>query len=188
MGSNDWVRAQRASFNIADENQDGELNGTEFFNFLHPEESKNPKLLHHLAREDLRDRDVNKDGKLSFKEFSATLWHDIKPSAEVDDDGKQQDPPDEDQDVVNKRAKSRFKELDMDHNGFLDSSEMIVTVPILHPSEKTYARQQAGYAFGAADENHDGKLSLTEMQTNSHVFYAAVEEDGGYSVRDEFKK
>lgn len=48
-----WVANTKKTFLLADENGDGHLNSTEFYFFLHPEESNNQKLLENLRHEDI---------------------------------------------------------------------------------------------------------------------------------------
>lgn len=43
--------------------------------FLHPEDSDNPKLLQFVREEEIRERDSDEDGKLSFPEFLGDMYH-----------------------------------------------------------------------------------------------------------------
>eukprot|EP00976_Prorocentrum_cordatum_P031809 646912-Prorocentrum_minimum.AAC.2 len=94
--------------------------------FLHPEESEEPKVSNYLLKEAVRDRDSDKDGKLTFTEFKANLWHEIKPWD--DDDEKEeaedwhhdyremvQSPEETEKDTEN--AKKKFEELDTNKDG-----------------------------------------------------------------------
>ncbi|KAJ4718792.1 Calcium-binding EF hand family protein [Melia azedarach] len=51
-------------FNASDADGDGILNIKEFNDFLHPAKSKNPKLLLWLCKEEVKERDTDRDGKM----------------------------------------------------------------------------------------------------------------------------
>lgn len=54
-------------FEAADANHDGQLNRQEFVHFISPEE--HPDMLPIILNQTLRDKDVDKDGMISFQEF-----------------------------------------------------------------------------------------------------------------------
>lgn len=54
-------------FEAADQNHDGSLNAQEFVAFLSPEEFAH--MLPIILEQTLRDKDINKDGKIDFQEF-----------------------------------------------------------------------------------------------------------------------
>ncbi|KAH6831381.1 Calcium-binding EF hand family protein [Perilla frutescens var. hirtella] len=171
-------------FNASDIDGDGRLNITEFNDFLHPSDTKNPKLLLWLCKEEIRERDSDKDGKVNFKEF----YHGIFDLVRAYNQGGHHDYSHESADEA--PAKTLFDELDKDGDGYLSDSELLPIIGKLHPSERYYAKQQSEYIMLQADTDQDGRLTLTEMIENPYVFYSAVfddEEDEDYDYHDEFR-
>lgn len=170
-----WWREEH--FNASDVDGDGLLNKTEFNDFLHPADSVNPKLIHWLCQEEIRERDKDKDGKLSFQEYFHGLFDSIR---NYDDDHNQSD--------SDAPAKKLFAQLDLNNDGFLTVDEIQPVIGNLHPSERFYAKQQAEYVLQQADSDNDGRLSLQEMIEHPYVFYNSIfddSEDEGY--HDEFR-
>ncbi|XP_042008534.1 calumenin-like [Salvia splendens] len=172
-------------FNASDADGDGELNITEFNDFLHPSDTTNPKLLEWLCKEEIRERDTDKDGKISFKEF----YHGIYDLIRSHDEGVHDlshEPAEE------APAKLLFSQLDKNGDGFLSHEELLPVIQKIHPSELYYAKQQSEYIMQQADTDNDGRLSLLEMVENPYVFYSAVfdedeDEDEDYDYHDEFR-
>ncbi|RWR78091.1 calumenin [Cinnamomum micranthum f. kanehirae] len=170
-------------FYSADEDGDGRLNQTEFNNFLHPVDSKNPKLLRWLSREEIRERDTDRDGKLGFKEFFHGLFDLLRDYEEVGHNTSH-----ESDDMMEAPAKKLFAELDKDNDGYLSEGELLLVIDKIHPSERYYAKQQADYVISQADTNKDGRLSLEEMIENPYVFYTAIfTDEDDYQYHDEFR-
>ncbi|EFJ20472.1 hypothetical protein SELMODRAFT_443827 [Selaginella moellendorffii] len=169
-------------FDMADANGDGFLNHTEFNDFLHPEDSRNPKLHHWLRREQIRESDHDKDGKLSLDEFDHV--YDVLRYYGEDLSHLHQG-----HDVTDRRDK--FKELDRNMDGFLTEDELEPIMGKLHPGESFYARQQAEYLVQQADENKDGVLTLHEMLEHPYVFYSTAftpqDSHEEYQDHDEFR-
>ncbi|WCJ38989.1 Calcium-binding EF hand family protein [Euphorbia peplus] len=172
-------------FNASDENGDGLLNVTEFNDFLHPADSKNPKLLQWLCKEEVRERDTDKDGKVNFKEFFHGLFDLVRT---YNEDGHNDTHLSDDH--MEAPAKVLFSQLDKDGDGYLTYTELLPIIGKLHPSERYYAKQQADYIIQQADTDKDGKLSLIEMIENPYVFYSAIfseDDDADYDFHDEFR-
>ncbi|KAJ4832283.1 hypothetical protein Tsubulata_012231 [Turnera subulata] len=172
-------------FNASDADGDGLLNITEFNDFLHPADSKNPKLLLWLAQEEVRERDTDKDGKVSFKEFFHGIFDLVRNYDE--DVGHNASHVNDDVEVP---AKVLFAQLDKDGDGYLSDEEILQIIEKIHPSERYYAKQQADYIITQADTNKDGRLSLEEMIENPYVFYSAIfseDEEDDYDMHDEFR-
>jgi len=196
----EWVRSTRNTFKLADEDNDEYLTQAEFFNFLHPEETGTEKVLDHLLVEAIRDRDNDKDGKLTFDEFKENLWHEVKPWDEEDDDEDRwrdhvdhdyHEPPEETPEQQTKdseSAKKKFDELDVNKDGHLEPSELRSELKTLHPGEKDFAERQADHMIEQADNDKDGKLTLEEMVENPYVFYSAVGDDEDSYYHDEFRR
>ncbi|KAG6501891.1 calumenin-like [Zingiber officinale] len=173
---------QEEHFNASDVDYDGLLNLTEFNDFLHPADSSNPKVIHWLAKEEIRERDKDKDGKLSFQEYFNGLFQSIRRSDDVHSFTL------ESETSAEVAAKMLFSQLDSDNDGYLSKDELLPVIGDLHPSERYYAKQQAEYAITEADTDKDGYLSMKEMIENPYVFYTAVyTEDNHYDFHDEFR-
>ncbi|KAL6187291.1 hypothetical protein ACLB2K_038691 [Fragaria x ananassa] len=172
-------------FNASDADGDGLLNITEFNDFLHPADSKNPKLLQWLCKEEVRERDTDKDGKVNFKEFFHGLFDLVRNYDEEDHNATHQS-----DDLMEAPAKILFAQLDKDGDGYLSDAELLPIIGKIHPSEHYYAKQQADYIISQADTDKDGRLSLSEMIENPYVFYSAIfndDEDEDYGFHDEFR-
>ncbi|KAF6153356.1 hypothetical protein GIB67_003546 [Kingdonia uniflora] len=171
-------------FNASDADGDGLLNRTEFNDFLHPADSNNPRLRQWLCKEEIRERDTDKDGKLNFKEF----FHGLFDMVRNYEDESHNSSLHSDDDAMEAPAKKLFAQLDQDGDGYLSDEELLLIIEKLHPSERYYAKQQADYIISQADANKDGRLTLTEMIDSPYIFYSAIfsdEEDDEY--HDEFR-
>ncbi|PKA57262.1 Calmodulin-like protein 8 [Apostasia shenzhenica] len=168
-------------FNASDIDGDGLLNKTEFNDFLHPSDSSNPRLIKWLCHEEIRERDKDKDGMLSFQEFFNGLFDSLSSFDGVYNRSDTSD---------GAPAKQLFNDLDKDNNGFLTAEELMSVIGNLHPSERYYAKQQAEYVLSQADADKDGRLSLNEMIEHPYVFYSAIfsdDDDNGFDFHDEFR-
>ncbi|CAA0814789.1 Calcium-binding EF hand family protein [Striga hermonthica] len=171
-------------FNASDADGDGFLNITEFNDFLHPADTNSPKLLHWLCKEEIRERDSNKDGKVDFHEFFHGLFDLVRNYDEVDHNSSHGF-----DESVEAPAKTLFNQLDKDGDGFLSDVELLPIIEKIHPSEQYYAKQQMEYIMEQADVDKDGRLTLTEMIDNPYVFYSAVfdEDEEDDFDHDEFR-
>ncbi|KAB1212452.1 Reticulocalbin-2 [Morella rubra] len=172
-------------FNASDADGDGLLNIKEFNDFLHPADTKNPKLLQWLCKEEVRERDTDKDGKVNFKEFFHGLFDMVR---NYDEEGH--NTSHEFHDSTEGPARTLFAQLDKDGDRYLSDIELLPVIGKLHPSERYYAKQQADYILSQADANKDGRLSLTEMVENPYVFYSAIfndEDEEDYDFHEEFR-
>ncbi|KAK2635813.1 hypothetical protein Ddye_030605 [Dipteronia dyeriana] len=172
-------------FNASDADGNGLLNITEFNDFLHPADSKNPKLLLWLCKEEVRERDSDKDGKVNFKEFFHGLFDLVRNyDDEVHNSSHLSD------DSMDAPARQLFAQLDKDGDGYLSDVELLPIIGKLHPSERYYAKQQTDYIISQADTDKDGRLTLTEMIENPYVFYSAIfndDDEEDYEYHDEFR-
>lgn len=173
-------------FNASDVNGDGLLNITEFNDFLHPSDSKSPKLLHWLCKEEVRERDTDRDGKVNFDEFFHGLFDLVRNYDEEDHNSSHPS-----HDSLESPARHLFSQLDKDGDRLLSEEELLPIIGKIHPSERYYAKQQADYIISQADSDKDGRLSLLEMIENPYVFYSAIfsedEDDDDYEYHDEFR-
>ncbi|KAI3713982.1 hypothetical protein L1987_72571 [Smallanthus sonchifolius] len=173
-------------FNASDSDGDGFLNITEFNDFQHPADTKNPRLLQWLCKEEVRERDTDKDGHLNFKEF----FHGLFDMVRNYDEDAHNSSSHESTDSLESPARSFFAQLDKDGDGYLSDVELLPILGKLHPSERYYAKQQADYIISQADTDNDGRLSLTEMIDSPYVFYSAIfneDEDEDYEYHEEFR-
>lgn len=171
-------------FKASDADGDGFLNKTEFNDFLHPADSSNPNLLRWLCKEEVRERDTDRDGKLNFKEFFHGLFDLVR---NYDHEGYNYK-NDEPENSMEEPAKPLFAQLDKDGDGYLSEEEVLQIIGKLHPSERYYAKQQADYIISQADTDKDGRLSLTEMIESPYVFYSSIfNEDEESEYHDEFR-
>lgn len=171
-------------FNASDVDGDGLLNLTEFNDFLHPADSKNPKLLHWLCEEEIRERDSDKDGKINFNEFFHGLFDMVRSYDENHNSSHHSE------DSRDGSARNLFAVLDKDNDGHLSDEELLPIIGKIHPSEHYYAKQQAEYIIQQADADKDGRLTLTEMIDHPYVFYSAIfneDDEDDYDFHDEFR-
>ncbi|KAI3694059.1 hypothetical protein L1987_77018 [Smallanthus sonchifolius] len=172
-------------FNASDADEDGFLNITEFNDFQHPADTKNPRLLQWLCKEEVRERDTDRDGKVNFKEFFHGLFDLVRNYDEESHNSSH-----ESTDSLESPARNFFSQLDKDGDGYLSDVELLPIIGKLHPSERYYAKQQADYIISQADTDKDGRLSLTEMIDSPYVFYSAIfneDEDEDEDYHDEFR-
>ncbi|KAJ0985479.1 hypothetical protein J5N97_003835 [Dioscorea zingiberensis] len=154
-GSTWW---KEEHFNASDVDGNGVLNLTEFNDFLHPADSSSPKLIYWLCKEEIRERDKDKDGKLNFQEYFNGLFDSIRNYEEVYNQS----------DALEAPANKLFKELDKDNDGFLSVEELVPVIGNLHPSERYYAKQQADYVISQADADKDGQLMTITMSSANY--------------------
>eukprot|EP01018_Ginkgo_biloba_P033736 Gb_04968 [translate_table: standard] len=179
-GEAGWWKEQ---FECADEDGDGALNHTELNNFLHPEDSKNEKLLRWMCKEKIRERDEDKDGKLDFAEFDNGAYEIIKQYDEYEHNSEHSP-----EHVPS--SHERFAELDKNKDGFLTEDELEPILHKLHPGEISYARYQAQYLMYQADANKDNRLTLEEMLEHPYTFYNTAygdDDDDDDYTHDEFR-
>ncbi|KAA8541446.1 hypothetical protein F0562_025409 [Nyssa sinensis] len=171
-------------FNASDADGDSLLNITEFNDFLHPADSNNPKLLQWLCKEEIRERDTDKDGKVNFKEFFHGLFDFVRNYDEESHNSTH-----DTDDSMEAPARKLFAQLDTDGDGYLSHPELLPIIGKLHPSERYYAKQQADYIISQADTDKDGRLTLIEMIESPYVFYSAIfnEDEEDYEYHDEFR-
>ncbi|CAJ2663481.1 unnamed protein product [Trifolium pratense] len=156
-------------FNASDADGNGLLNFAEFNDFLHPADSNNPKLRQWLCKAEIRERDMDRDGKVNFKEF----FHGLFDLVRNYDEESYYDSSHSD-DSMDASAIVLFAQLDKDGDGYLSDIELLPIIGKLHPSGHYYAKQQAEYLISQAEVDKDGHLTLTEMIENPYVFYSAI--------------
>ncbi|WOL05393.1 calumenin-B [Canna indica] len=180
-GKPGWWKEQ---FSNADLDGNGSLNSSELNNFLHPEDSLNPKVMRWLLQEKLRELDEDKDGKLSFKEFNDKSDTIYRTFPEYEDHIQHQLP----------NVKEEFKKLDINKDNYLRAEELRPLLRQLYPGELSHSTHFAKYLMDKADENKDGKLTLEEMLQQQYAFYSTVyeeqyiDDDDYYDFHDELRR
>jgi len=175
-GKGGWWKEQ---FLNADKDGSGSLDSTEFRDFLHPEDSRNPAIQLWLQKEKLREMDQNEDGKLSFVEFRDRLDGIYLSFASSETDGADDSKHHQDY------AKRKFGELDVNKDKVLTAEELKPIIHHLQPGEFSYAMHFTKYLMHEADDDRDGKLTLKEMLNHHQAFYSAVFEEGPFDDYDD---
>ncbi|KAJ0963824.1 hypothetical protein J5N97_028946 [Dioscorea zingiberensis] len=169
-----WWKEQ---FVNADGDGNGSLNKTEFNHFLHPEDSREPKIERWMLKEKMREMDRDKDGKISLEEF-----RDRSNGININYPSFDKEPSDHNLSI----AEKQFAELDVNQDGYLSAEELKPISIHLWPGELWHATLFTKYLMHAADDDKDGKLTLEEMLNHHHAFYTTVMEES-YSDDDEYE-
>merc|ERR1740121_1764335 len=108
LANKEEIAARKAQetekFKVADRNEDGKLDVSEVPSLFYPETDEG--VLAITTRTTMNQKDLDKDGKLSIKEF----WEGSSvPGEELD---------------ITEDERKDFAILDMDHDGLLDLSEL----------------------------------------------------------------
>lgn len=156
-------------FNASDVDGDGLLNLSEFNDFLHPADSNNPKLQQWLCKEEVWERDMDRDGKVSFREFFYGLYDLVSNY-----DEKSHNDSHHSDHSMDASAKVLFSQLDKDFDGYLSDIELLPIIGKVHPSGHYYATKQAEYLMSQAEVDNDGRLNLTEMIDNAYTLFVSI--------------
>lgn len=123
------------------------------------------------------ERDQDGDGKLSWREFTQSLWVDLIEWDGEEEKGlwrrgvKREWEEPEFPGEPGQKARNAFKGLDTNQDGFIDEVEMRKVTGQLHPREADLAREEAEHLMKEADADGDGELSLQEMLDHNYAFY-----------------
>lgn len=143
-------------FEAADTDKDGFLSMDEHVKFHSPEE--HPEMLPLILTQTLRDKDLNRDGRIDFQEF-------------VGDQAKNHDK----QWLM--AEKDKFdNEFDKDSDGSLNHNEILSWIV---PSNEEVAAEEVDHLFVATDEDHDDRLSHAEVIEKYDVFVGSEATDYG---------
>ncbi|URE20842.1 calcium-binding EF hand family protein [Musa troglodytarum] len=99
--------------------------------------ASNPKLIHRLPKEEIRERDKDKDGKLNSREYFNGLLDLIKRYDDVYNFTHESDTS------AKAPATKLISQLDHSNNGNLSEDELIPVTGDLHLSEHYFAKQHA---------------------------------------------
>lgn len=144
------AKLQDMQFKLADENHDSKLNEGEFFLFNHPEYSDNKEAYFSLKAEDhMASMDTNHDGKVSWNEFKNGYGTQSATSAAMPS------------------VKHVFDLADSNKDSSLSFDEMRV---MERNKMKQSLQKESADIIKTADDNHDGKLSLSEIINHTESF------------------
>jgi reticulocalbin-2 len=146
----------RQMFHAADTDKDGSLSLDEHVRFHSPEE--HPEMLPLILSQTLRDKDLNKDGRIDFQEF-------------VGDQAKTHDK----QWLMTEKDKFD-NDFDKDHDGYLNHNEILSWIV---PSNEEVAAEEVDHLFAATDEDHDDRLSHNEIIDKYDIFVGSEATDYG---------
>ena len=139
----------KRKFSASDANSDGNCDKEEFSAFLYPEMHDQTRSF--IVKETLAEVDSNNNGYVELNEFSSSTF--AKDMQNQDSNAKQDE---------------YFAEyLDTDHDGKLNSDEILLWVA---PTPSEQAMDEAKYLVSEADEDQDGFVSENEMMKSSEIF------------------
>ncbi|XP_034941214.1 reticulocalbin-2 [Chelonus insularis] len=155
------VSNDKKMFHAADFNKDGYLNAEEFKAYTHPEET--PQMYQFLVQQTLDEKDIDRNGYLSFQEFLGTRAQNENKEWLVVE-------------------KDKFDhEHDKNGDGKLDSNEILSW---LVPSNEEIATDEVDHLFAASDDDHDNTLSFDEILDHHDVFVGSEATDYGDYLQD----
>lgn len=151
-------------FKLADSNHDSKLTPDEFFVMINPEFAVNRKGYWNLkAADHMIVMDTKKTGKVTWAQYRRGISNFLPPTTSAFE---------KKQLLANRKVE--FGKVDEDHDGQLDITEM----------QNLVARSEGQDEFKIvidqmikiADDNHDGKLSLSEIIGHSNDFGSNIQE------------
>ncbi|XP_077274792.1 reticulocalbin-2 isoform X1 [Temnothorax americanus] len=155
------IQDDKQTFEAADLNQDGYLDGEEFEAYTHPEET--PRMFPLLLKQALADKDVDGDGYVSFQEF-------------IGDRAKSKDK----EWLLSEKDKFDF-EHDKNRDGRLDADEILSW---LVPSNEEIANDEVDHLFAGSDDDHDNRLSYDEILDHHDAFVGSEATDYGDHLQE----
>ncbi|XP_047134988.1 calumenin-B isoform X1 [Hydra vulgaris] len=156
----EFISRDKLRWEHADLDKDTQLNEEEYAMFQSPK--KYAHMITIVAQEEIKEYDLDKDGKLSLEEFIASIH------------------------MPNMRAyyEKQFRELyDQDGDGKLDHYEV---VKWMTPEVYDKAELEAKHLIDLADDNKDGKLTVKEILSHYFVFVGSKATKMGQLLHEEF--
>lgn len=141
---------KRKRFSHADGNKDDMLSENELNSMFHAEEK--PHMHDVIYEEYMEIGDIDKDGRLSLKEYKTKMFKGSKENE--------------------KAADMFFSQQDKNKDGHLDREEIKLWLKSINTASK--AKKQAQHYFETADENKDGFLSPDEIKKNTDLFFSGA--------------
>lgn len=146
----------RQLFHAADLDKDGFLSIGEHAKFHSPEE--HPEMLPIILQQNLRDKDLNNDGRIDFQEY-------------IGDSGKLHD-----KEWLLSEKDKFDTDFDKDHDGYLNHNEILSWIV---PSSDEIAIDEVNHLFVASDDDHDDRLSYKEIVDKYDIFVGSEATDYG---------
>lgn len=146
----------RQLFHAADLDKDGFLSMDEHAKFHSPEE--HAEMLPIILQQNLRDRDLNNDGRIDFQEY-------------IGDSGKLHD-----KEWLLSEKDKFDTDFDKDHDGYLNHNEILSWIV---PSSDEIAIDEVNHLFVASDDDHDDRLSYKEIVDKYDIFVGSEATDYG---------
>lgn len=170
MSYKNMMKRDRRRWHHADENEDSNLNRTEFSAFLHPEEHSNMREI--IVLETVEDLDKDKDGKVSLNEYISDMY-------QADEDGGE-----EPEWVKNEREQFETYR-DTNKNGYMDLQEVKEWIA---PPDFDHAEAESRHLIFEADSDADEKLTKDEIMAKYDLFVGSQATDFGEALirHDEF--
>jgi len=148
---------------LADRDENGALNQTEFTDFLHPEESEHMKDV--VIVETMEDIDADEDGRVSESEYIGDMYEGKEDETEPD--------------WVNSEREQFAQFRDKDGDGFMDKEEIRAWIT---PPDYDHSLAEAKHLMEAADEDGDGFLDKDEVMDKYDVFVGSQVTDFGEAL------
>ncbi|ESN99878.1 hypothetical protein HELRODRAFT_185810 [Helobdella robusta] len=170
----EMLRKDERRWKRADVDGDGELSKDEFKAFIHPEEFQHTADL--AGIETMEDVDKNKDGKVTIEEYIGDLW----PRSTEEDEDDEEEP-----DWVRKERTYFAEHRDQNKDGFMDLEEVQEWIS---PKDFNNAAVESEHLINEADQDQDGKLTMSEILDNYSIFVGSQATDYGEALvrHDEF--
>lgn len=159
------MNEEKILFQAADTSRDGKLDRKEFVAFNSPEDFPD------VMRKPVLDltfstKDKNGDRRVDFQEFIGDRGQDKNKEWIV-------------------AEKDRFdNDLDSDKDGSLDESEVYAWIV---PDNDEIARDEVDHLFAGADDDHDDRLTLDEIEQHYDIFLGSEATDYGEMLHEPHK-
>jgi reticulocalbin-2 len=150
------LQDDKEMWDAADSDKDGFLTVEEHVAFHSPEEF--PEMFPVILKQTLREKDLNNDGVIDFKEF-------------IGDNAKNHDK----EWLITEKEKFDH-DFDKDRDGILNKNEILSWIV---PSNEDVATDEVSHLFAAADDDHDDRLSYDEIIDKYDIFVGSEATDYG---------
>eukprot|EP00746_Dinoflagellata_sp_MGD_P000293 gnl/MRDRNA2_/MRDRNA2_100518_c0_seq1.p1 gnl/MRDRNA2_/MRDRNA2_100518_c0~~gnl/MRDRNA2_/MRDRNA2_100518_c0_seq1.p1 ORF type:complete len:332 (+),score=112.09 gnl/MRDRNA2_/MRDRNA2_100518_c0_seq1:117-1112(+) len=147
------MEMQQNMFKAADHDGDGFLSHDEFRGLVHPE--TNHKVLIETVKVVMKEKDLDKDGKLTLAEF---FEHHDPGYTDEKPEGMEEDDEMDGLHEMQKQEQQNFAWLDKDKDGLLDIHEVL-----RWESGESNVRQSWAALFDFADADKDGHITKKEL-------------------------
>ncbi|KAL1458341.1 hypothetical protein WDU94_008500 [Cyamophila willieti] len=156
LNDDELLKQDKMIFTAADNDQSGTLSREEYQSFSAPEE--HPQMFPILVKQVLDEKDLDKDGFLSFQEY-------------MGDRGEKHD-----RHYVIEEKDKFDNEYDTNKDGLLNENEILSWIV---PSNEDIAKEEVNHLFAASDDDHDDLLSFDEVVEHHDIFVGSEATDFG---------